>query len=285
MTGSSARKLRRGGINLLGGRADEKRFHPLSAYEIGISDFDLLRALHYGLLPSVYLSRSPGKILGSYVTHYLEQEIRQEGLVRSLPAFSRFLEIAALRSGTIMNMESIAKDAGIPRTTLYEYFSILFDTLLAFELEPWTRSTKRKPAKASKFYFFDVGVARKIAGFPVLNRRSLDLGNAFEHWILHEIKTWSDYNDMNADIRFWRTTTDIEVDFVINESVAIEVKATEKIVRDDLKGLKEIAKEGVAGLYMVCLEPFERIHEGITILPWQKFIENLWRGELNIALK
>lgn len=280
LTGSSARKLRRTGTNLLGGRADEYHFHPFSALEIGIEQFDLLRALRYGLIPSVYIAKTPRRVLQSYASQYLEQEIRLEGLVRSLPAFSRFLEVAALRSGTQVNYESIARDCGVPRTTVHEYYSILYDTFLAVAVEPWIRSSKRKPAKANKIYFFDIGVARYLAGLPLVEFKSTDIGEAMEHWIMHEIKTWIDANALEIPFNYWRTTTGIEVDFVLDNRVAIEVKAKSQIHHDDCKGLLAIAEEGIKSLYLVCLETTARQHGPVLILPWQDFLKKLWKGEI-----
>jgi predicted AAA+ superfamily ATPase len=280
LTGSSARKLRRTGTNLLGGRADEYHLHPFSAMEIGIEQFDLLKALRYGLIPSVYFAKSPKRVLQAYASQYLEQEIRLEGLVRSLPAFSRFLEVAALRSGTQLNYESIAKDSAVPRTTVHEYFTILYDTFLAFPLEPWIRSTKRKPAKSNKMYFFDIGVARYLAGLPLVEFKSKDIGDAMEHWIMHEIKTYLDAHASDVDLNYWRTTTGIEVDFVLDNHVAIEVKAKHKIQDDDCKGLLAIAEEGITQLYIVCLEAQARKHGKILIVPWQDFLRKLWSGEI-----
>jgi predicted AAA+ superfamily ATPase len=280
LTGSSSRKLRRTGTNLLGGRADEYHFHPFSAMEIGIDEFDLLKALRYGLIPTVYFAKSPKRVLQSYASQYLEQEIRIEGLVRSLPAFSRFLEVAALRSGTQIKYESIAQDSGVPRTTVYEYFNILYDTYLAFSLAPWTRSAKRKPAKASKFYFFDIGVARYLAGLPLVEFKSKDIGDAMEHWIMHELKTWIDANALDMPLHYWRTTTGIEVDFVLGNRVAIEVKAKSQIHDQDCKGLLAIEEEGISLLYLVCLETKARKHGHILILPWQDFLKKLWAGEI-----
>lgn len=280
MTGSSARKLRRSGVNLLGGRADEYHFHAFSAMEIGIENFDLIRALNYGLIPSVYLAKSPKRVLQAYTSQYLEQEIRLEGLVRSLPAFSRFLEVVARRSGTQLKYESISQDSGVPRTTVHEYFTILYDTFLAFPLEPWTKSSKRKPVKTNKMYFFDLGVARYLAGFGPVELKSKDIGDSMEHWIMHELKTWRDYNAYDADLNYWRTSTGIEVDFVIDNRVAVEVKAKSQIREDDCKGLQAIAEEGIEELYLVCLEEKARKHGNILILPWRDFIEKLWSGKL-----
>ena len=163
LTGSSARKLRRGGVNLLGGRARTKYLHPLTYQELG-NRFDLFRAIERGLLPSIYLSDDPRADLQAYTGSYLQQEIVAEGTTRNIPAFSRFLKVAALCNGTIVNFTNVSNDAQVPRTTVYEYFEILKDTLLLYELPAWRKSRKRKPLASSKYYFFDVGVVAAIQG-------------------------------------------------------------------------------------------------------------------------
>ena len=163
LTGSSARKLRRGGVNLLGGRARPMRFHPLLKRELG-TEFSLQKALAYGTLPSVYLSETPRKELAAYSGIYLKEEIVAEGLVRNLPSFSRLLEITAISNGTIVNFTNLANDAQVPRTMVYEYFDILKDTLIIDELPAWRESRRRKPIVGSKYYFFDVGVASMLQG-------------------------------------------------------------------------------------------------------------------------
>ena len=163
LTGSSARKLRQGGVNLLGGRARTQYLHPLTSHELG-TEFELARAAEYGLLPSIYFSDDPRADLEAYAGTYLQQEIIAEGATRNAPAFSRFLKVAALCNGTIVNFTKIANDAQVPRTTVYEYFEILKDTLILHELPAWKKSVKRKPLSSSKYYFFDVGVAAALQG-------------------------------------------------------------------------------------------------------------------------
>ena len=280
LTGSSARKLRHAGVNLLGGRADELYFHPLSAMEIGLEQFDLDRACKFGLLPPAYFSKTPQRFLKAYGSQYLEQEIRLEGLVRSLPAFSRFLETAALRSGSQLNLESIAQDSGVARSTVAEYLRILYDTFIAVEIEPWGKSSKRKPVKTSKMYFFDFGVARYMAGLPAVEPKTKDYGEALEHLVLHELKTWLDFHLDDRQITFWRTITGIEVDFVIDSSTGIEVKAKQHISDQDLKGLRALSEEGVTKLYLISLESESRTHQGIEILTFKDFVVKLWKGQV-----
>ena len=280
LTGSSARKLRRGGVNLLGGRARVRNIHPFSASELG-DRFDLDRAMNYGLLPGIWFSDEPEDDLAGYVSLYLQQEIMQEGATRNLPAFSRFLEIAALSSGDQINYQSISSDAQIPRSTVQEDFKILNDTLLAREVPVWRKGQSRKTVETSKFYLFDTGVTRRLQRRKELVRGTPEYGDAFESWILHEISAYADACRRDAEIAYWRTRTKIEVDFVINGETAIEVKTTRNADKEDLKGLRAIADEGrFARRLLVCDEPTERETDGIVILPWRVFIDQLWSGRI-----
>lgn len=280
LTGSSARKLRRGGVNLLGGRARIRRLHPFSASELG-AEFRLDRALTHGLLPPVWFSDAPEEDLASYVSLYLEQEIAQEGATRNLPAFSRFLEVAALSSGEQINYQSIASDARVPRTTVQEYFAILKDTLLAREVPVWRRGRSRKTVETAKFYFFDTGVARRLQGRRFLAPGTPEYGHAFETWVLHELASFADTARPDAEIAYWRTRTGLEVDFVVAGEVAIEAKTTREATARDLKGLRAIADEATfRHRILVCDEPRERLADGIQILPWSLFVSRLWAGDL-----
>ena len=280
LTGSSARKLRRGGVNLLGGRARIRNIHPFSASELG-DGFDLDRAINYGLLPGIWFSDDPEEDLAGYVTLYLEQEIMQEGATRNLPAFSRFLEIAALSSGDQINYQSISSDAQIPRSTVQEYFKILKDTLIAREVPVWRKGQSRKTVETAKFYLFDTGVTRRLQRRKELVRGSPEYGHAFESWILHELSAYADARRREAEISYWRTRTKLEVDFVINGEIAIEVKTTRNADKEDFKGLRAIAKEGqFSQRLLVCDEPTERETDGIVVLPWRKFIDRLWSGRI-----
>ena len=280
LTGSSARKLRRGGVNLLGGRARIRNIHPFSASELG-ERFDLDRAINYGLLPGIWFSDAPEEDLAGYVSLYLEQEIMQEGATRNLPAFSRFLEIAALSNGDQINYQSISSDAQIPRSTVQEYFKILKDTLLAREVPVWRKGQSRKTVETAKFYLFDTGVTRRLQRRKELVRGTPEYGYAFESWILHEISAYADACRRDAEIAYWRTRTKIEVDFVINGEIAIEVKTTRNADKEDLKGLRAIADEGrFSQRLLVCDEPTERETDGIVVLPWRAFIDRLWSGRI-----
>ena len=279
LTGSSARKLRRGGVNLLGGRARTRYLHPLSWRELG-AHFELTRALRRGLLPSIYFSDDPKADLGAYTGTYLQQEIVAEGATRNAPAFSRFLHVAALCNATLVNFTNVASDAQVPRTTVYEYFDILKDTLLLHEVPAWKASVKRKPLVSSKYYFFDIGVASALQVRRV-SHGTAEFGAAFETWLLHELICHRDYVSGEA-IRYWRSTSGFEVDFVLGDHTAIEVKAKENVSAHDLKSLRALAEEKKLKRYLcVSLEPRRREVQGISILPYRMFLEALWGGEFS----
>lgn len=276
LTGSSARKLRRGGVNLLGGRARIRHLHPFTAMELG-DRFDLYTALDRGLLPSVYLSDDPDADLEAYAGTYLHEEIVAEGATRNIPAFSRFLRVAALCNGTMVNFTNIANDAQVPRTTIYEYFDILRDTLLLHELPAWRNSVKRKPLKTSKYYLFDTGVARSLQRRRVAPGTP-EFGIAFETWLLHELVCWRDYR-AGEDLSYWRSASGYDVDFIIGDHTAVEAKAKENVSPADLRSLRALAEEKKLRRYLcVSLEPRRRRVGEVTILPWREFLEGLWDG-------
>ena len=278
LTGSSARKLRRGGVNLLGGRARMRHIHPFSASELG-DEFDLRKALNVGLLPGIWFSDDPDDDLSSYISLYLEQEIMQEGATRNLPAFSRFLEVASLCSGAQINYQKISSDAQVPRSTVMEYFQILKDTLVATEVPVWRKGRSRKTVETAKFHLFDSGVTRRLQGRRSLEPGTAEYGRAFESWLLHEMRSFADTSRRDAEIAYWRTRTGLEVDFVIGTEAAVEAKTTRAAARSDLKGLKAIAEEATfRRRILVCDEPRRRIVDGIEILPWREFIGELWSG-------
>lgn len=278
LTGSSARSLRRGGVNLLGGRARTVRLHPLTSAELG-SHFDLTRAVERGTIPSIYFSDDPPADLEAYAGTYLQQEVVAEGAVRNAPAFSRFLRVAALCNGTLVNFTKVGNDAQVPRTTVHEYFEILRDTLILLEVPAWRASRKRKPVASSKYYFFDVGVAASLQG-RLLRARTPEFGPGLETYLLHELTAHADYRS-GAPIEHWRSTSGFEVDFIYGESVAIEVKATSNVTAADLKSLRALAEEKKMSRYLcVSLEASRRQVEGITILPVREFLSELWDGAL-----
>lgn len=278
LTGSSARKLRRGGVNLLGGRARTKYLHPLSWRELG-ERFDLRRAASRGLLPSIYFSDDPRADLEAYAGTYLQEEIVGAGATRNVPAFSRFLHVAALANATIVNFTNLARDAQVARTTVYEYFDILRDTLVLHELPAWRKSRKRKPLASSKYYFFDVGVLATLQGRE-FRPGTPEYGEALETYLLHELVCHRDYRS-GEPLAYWRSTSGFEVDFVIGDHTAVEVKGTANVGPSDLKGLRALAEEGVLRrLLLVSLEPRPRRVDAIEIVPLPHFLEALWAGEL-----
>ena len=277
LTGSSARKLRRGGVNLLGGRARTRHLYPLTCRELG-ARFDLARAVERGLLPSIYFSDDPAADLLAYAGTYLQQEIMAEGAVRNVPAFSRFLRVAALCNATVVNFTAVASDAQVARTTVYEYFDILRDTLILHEVPAWTASRTRKPLVSSKYYFFDVGVVSSLQG-RLVRRGTPEFGAAFETYLLHELIAHRDYAGGSA-VSHWRSASGFEVDFVLGDHTAIEVKAKANVVPRELRSLLALAEEKkVKRSLCVSLDPRRRKVAGITILPWREFLEALWAGE------
>ena len=277
LTGSSARKLRRGGVNLLGGRARTKYLHPLVRKELK-DRFDLARAMERGLLPAVYFSDDPRADLQAYAGSYLQQEIVAEGATRNLPAFSRFLKVAALCNSRIVNFTNVSSDAQVARTTVYEYFDILKDTLILHELPAWRMSKKRKPLASSKYFFFDVGVVASLqvrefrAGTP-------EFGEAFETYLFHELLSHADYFSGDP-LTFWRSTSGFEVDFIIGDHTAVEVKAKENVSSSDLKPLRMLEEEKRLKRYLcVSLETQRRRVGHITVLPYADFLEALWDRE------
>jgi len=277
LTGSSARKLRRGGINLLGGRARIKNLHPLTWKELG-DQFDLGRAMDRGLLPSIYFSDDPRADLLAYAGTYLQQEIIAEGTIRNVSAFSRFLKVAAHCNATIVNFTNVANDAQVARTTVYEYFEILKDTLVLHELPAWRKTKKRKPFASSKYYFFDVGVAGSLQG-RAFGPGTPEFGEAFETYLMHELSSHADYVSGEA-LGYWRSKSGFEVDFILGDHTAVEVKAKENVSPQDLRSLRALAEEKMLKRYLcVSLERRPRTVEGITVLPFKTFLEALWAGE------
>jgi predicted AAA+ superfamily ATPase len=287
LCGSSARKVRRGHANLLGGRAVRYELFGVVSAELG-ADFDLLRALNHGYLPRHYLSESPGHLLRAYVSDYLKEEIAAEGLVRNLPAFSTFLSAAVLSDAEMVNYSTIARDCGVSSPTVKEYFQILVDTLLGRYLPAYTRRPKRRVVRSPRFYFADVGVVNVLARRGRLEPGSELLGKAFENWVCHEIEAHRHYSEQHYELAYWRLPSGIEVDFVLGDmQVAVEAKATPRVHADHLKGLREIRLEHprIGSRVLVSLERSRRrTEDGILILPARDFAEMLWSGELTRSL-
>ena len=276
LCGSSARKLKRKGHNTLGGRAFPLYLYPFVSAEI--PEFDIDRAVTYGMLPPHYLAKNPSRLLAGYINVYLKEEIKEEALVRNLDAFQRFLEVAALADGEIVNNNNIAQDCGVHATTVNAYFDILEDTLMGYRIPAFRKVMKRRLMQAPKFYYFDIGVANHLLHRKELVRGSTDYGHAFEHLVIQEIYAWLHYTHSEETLSYWRTYTGIEVDAIIGDArVAIEIKYAEEIQPRHLKGLKAFAEEHPdSRRIIVSLDKFSRITDGIECLNVIDFFKTLW---------
>jgi predicted AAA+ superfamily ATPase len=281
LCGSSARKLKRGKANLLGGRAWRYEMRPLVSAELG--EFGLLDALNRGLIPAHYLSSNYRKSLQGYITDYLKEEVFDEGLTRNMPAFSRFFDAMAYSHGELTNYANIARECGVDAKTVREYYQILIDTLLGIMIEPYKRRQERQVIiKAGKFYLFDVGVAGAITKRQLSEERGEQFGKALEHFILMEILAHRCYAGLDHDVNFWRTKSGFEVDFILGRGeVAIEVKGATRVDGRDLRPIRAFVQEHrPKKAIVVCNESAARSTEGITILPWRQFLRMLWQGEI-----
>ena len=279
LCGSSARKLKRARANLLGGRALRFALHPLTWPEV--PDFDLLRAVNRGLIPEHYDSEHHSRALAGYVDDYLKEEVFDEGLTRNAPAFSRFFEALAFCHGEELNYSNVARDCGVSSKTVKEYFQILVDTLLGVFVEPFSRRRSRAViTRAPKFYLFDVGVANHVAGRRIERTAGPEFGRSLEHFVLMELLAYRSYRERDLPVRFWRTKSGLECDFVLGREgdVAVKVKGGGRGGRRDLKGLRAFAEEHrPRRAIVVCNERApRRTDDGIRILPWERFLERLW---------
>ncbi len=280
LSSSSARKLRRSGANLLGGRALRTTLCPLVSAEI--DNFNLERALNYGTIPPHYLAKNPTRRLQAYIDDYIQQEIVAESILRNLAAFTRFLEVAALTDTEIVNYTNIAAECGVSAKTVKEYFDILQETMFGFMLPAYVHTARRRVIQAPKFYYFDVGIANYLLNRTPLNRDSNDYGHAFEHFIVQELHAYLTYRHSRKQLSYWRTSSGIEVDCVIGDAqVAIEIKSSVDVRRNQLKGLHAFAEEhpGVKQ-YVVSQEVFPRLVDGIEIWPAFDFLVRLWSDQL-----
>ncbi len=281
LCGSSARKLKRGRSNLLGGRAWRYEMFPLSWPEI--KDFDLLRALNHGLIPAHYLQENYNKSLKAYVHDYLKEEVFAEGLIRNIPAFSRFFDAMGYSHGQLINYSNIARDCGVDSKTVKEYFQILIDTLLGTRVEPFNKRVGRQIiSKASKFYLFDVGVAGAITNRKIQEEKGPLFGHAFEHFILMQLLAHRSYQELDYPINFWRTKTGLEVDFILgNGEVAVEVKGTSRVDSKDMKPLRAFVEEySPRTAIVVSNEKARRVYGKVLVLPWKEFLDELWGGKI-----
>ena len=282
LTGSSARKLKRGSANLLAGRAWQSELFPLTFAEI--SNFDLLTYLNHGGLPQIYGSPDAKEELNSYVSTYLREEIQAEAVTRNIGAFAEFLDLIALSNGQEINYESLASDSQVSTGTLKNFISILEDTLLGFKLPGYVKTRKRKAISRAKFYLFDIGVTNHLAKRSFIEEKSELFGLAFEHFIALELRAYISYRRLMMDLCYWRTTSQIEVDFIVGDHLAIEVKASSLVQDKHLKGLRALKEEKIKTLkrYIIvsCDTSKRSLEDGIEIYPWKEFLEDLWKDKL-----
>lgn len=232
-------------------------------------------------MPPVYASQFPQEELFAYVNTYLKEEIQAEALVRKIPAFTRFLQMSALTSGTTLNFSSVANDAGIPITTIREYYQILEDTFIGFMVPAWQKSQKRKAVSTGKFYYFDIGVKNTLAQIFQIDPQSDLYGQAFEHFIALELRAYLSYNRSPLSLTYWCTQQGHEVDFLVGDSVAIEVKTTNHVSRKHLKGLVYLSEEKICKkYYCVSHDKINRQEKGVTIIYWKDFLKDLWSGKI-----
>ncbi len=283
LCGSSARKVKRGAANLLGGRAIRYELFGLSASELG-SEFELDRMLNFGYLPRMYGAGRPNRLLDAYVADYLKEEIAAEGIVRNLPTFSDFLDAAALCDGETVNFSNTARECGVSSHTTKNHFQILADTLIGRWLPAYRKRPKRRVIAAPKFYFMDVGVVNRLAKRGELLPGSDAYGKAFENWVYHELTAYTHYRDCDEGMSYWRLASGIEVDFVLGDmAVAVEAKSSAKITRNHLKGLRSLAIDfpEVRNRIVVCREPKPRkTDDGIDVIPTDLFVQKLWNEEI-----
>ena len=278
LTGSSARKLRRQGVNLLGGRATQKLMHPYMAAELG-TRFKLGTALRQGMLPVVWGADDPLSVLEAYNALYLHEEVQMEGLVRNMGSFARFLQAMSFSHAEVLNLANVSREAQVSRKTVEGYLEILEDLLLGFRLEVFTKRAKRQLAAHPKFYFFDTGVFRasRLAG-PLDSSTELD-GAALEGLVAQHLYAWCDYSQSKHSLHYWQTRSRVEVDFVVyGESglYAIEVKNTKRIDARDLTALKHFAEDyPQANRYLIYRGDDRLKRDGILCLPAQEFLMEL----------
>lgn len=272
LTGSSARKLKTDTTNLLGGRAWEAQLHPLTSQEI--PNFNLIKYLNCGGLPHVYLSDYPEDELRNYINLYLKEEILAEALTRKIEYFVSFLDIIALQNGAELHYEGLSNDSGVPARTIQNYVELLEMTLLGFQLKPFVKTKTRKAIRRSKFYLFDLGVTNHLSKRSKIIKGSELYGKAFEHFLIREVKSLLSYKNSDLDLYYWRSTSQFEVDLIIGDEMAVEIKASSRTNESHLKGLKAFKEEGlVKNYYLVSQDSIERTIDGIHLIPWEKFIK------------
>lgn len=280
LSGSSPRKIIRSQANLLGGRALRYELLPFVSREI--PEFSLIRALNHGLLPRHYLANNPDKLIESYIGNYLRDEIMAEARLRNVTSFARFLEVAAFSNGEMVNYSNIASETGTSAPTVKEYFQILEDTLVGRFLPSFQKKPKRRVILAPKFYYFDIGIVNYLLKRGKIESGSETFGNAFEHFIYQELIAHSHYSGVQYPLYYWRTASQIEVDFVLGDhEAAVEVKSTSNATPRHAKGLKSFAEEyTVKKQILVTNDSFPRQMGNILVLPWNVFLQQLWAGKI-----
>lgn len=283
LSGSSARKLKRKGVNTLGGRAVRDVLYPLVSAEI--PDFDIVKAVNRGMLPTHYLAPSDKTLIRrmqAYVSVYLKEEIAAEALVRRLASFNRFMEIAALTDGEMVVYSNIAQDCGIDAKTVKEYFTILQETLIGYMVPAFTRTIKRRVTQCPRFYFFDVSLPNYLLHRHDMQPGSQDFGHAFEHLLIQELVAYLGYHGHENALSYWHTYTGYEVDAILGDAqVAIEIKSSSEVQSKHLKGLQAFGEEYPnARRIIVSLDTQPRIFNGIEVMPANLFLQELWKGNI-----
>ena len=280
LSGSSARKIKKSGANNLGGRAIPETLFPLVSAEI--PDFDLERAVQNGMIPRHYAVANARNRMRAYIDLYLKEEIIEEALVQNADEFVRFMEVAAIMDGEILNYENVASDCEVSANTVKAYYKILVDTLLGFEVPAYRKVIKRKLYKAPRFYYFDVGIANHLTKRYHLAPRTPEYGHAFEHLIMQEIAAYLGYTNSDEELTYWHTYENLEVDVVIGDArVAIEIKSKEHIDHDDKKGVTEFAKEHPdTRQIIVSRDRISRRSGDVDLYYVTDFFKALWAGEI-----
>jgi predicted AAA+ superfamily ATPase len=280
LSGSSARKIKRSGANNLGGRAIPETLFPLVSAEI--PDFDLERAVQNGMIPRHYMVANARNRMRAYIDLYLKEEIIEQALVQNVDEFVRFMEVAAIMDGEILNYENVASDCEVSANTVKAYYKILVDTLLGFEVSAYRKVIKRKLYKSPRFYYFDVGIANHLTKRYHLAPKTPEYGHAFEHLIMQEIVAYLGYTNSDEELTYWHTYENLEVDAVIGDArVAIEIKSKEHIDHDDKKGVTEFAKEHpLAKQIIVSKDRISRRSGDVDLYYVTDFFKALWAGEI-----
>jgi predicted AAA+ superfamily ATPase len=286
LSGSSARKLRKKGVNLLGGRVFPLYLHPLTSKEICGADIQYDEIFLWGGIPSIILAKQKKIKMQAYIHLYLKEEILEEGLVRQIGPFSRFLDVAALMNTEQVEYSAVASDAQVSTKTIVNYFEILQDTLLGYLLPPFRESKTRKAVAAPKFYFFDIGIVNYLLGRESVIEKTPEFGKILEHFIFLELKAYIDYNNIDAELYYWRTQSQIEIDFIVKfrskKIIAIEVKASENVSERHLKALSNFEEEfpGVQKI-IVSNEKYTRnLGNNVKVYPYKIFCKKLWDKEI-----